>query len=390
MQRTLNSIGDSLSKIKILLILRILWTAGAQKIAINEYRWLKKLGYEPKLLFLREHKTTGYENLLWDVNYRIVRTEGVGLLTPMYELLTQLFAKGRGPESTVDLDLIRKIPQIAKEEEADYLICHDQFAGLGGYYTKQKLKIPYSVFIHERLSNYSVPLLGKLWENYERKILLNAHKIFAVTHKVAKSVKEKYGIDAEVNYPGMDEVGFTPYSNKENTLISVAFWDFGRKPEVYVDLMKRIEGYKLLLVGNWRIKSAKEFVIKKIIEKGLKDEVVLIEGIPEGELIRLYQKSKFVVRFGFDEYGPGMAVVEAMQNTVPVIANSELGGSEIIKEGNVGLVVNSIDVEKIMSFLRKVDNQQEYSKLQENIRRLRNKYSWENHARKLIQNLDFI
>jgi len=41
---------------KILILLRILWTAGAQRIAINEYNWLKKLGYEPELVFLRKGK----------------------------------------------------------------------------------------------------------------------------------------------------------------------------------------------------------------------------------------------------------------------------------------------------------------------------------------------
>jgi glycosyltransferase involved in cell wall biosynthesis len=364
--------------------LRILWTGGAQKIAIYEYKWLKRLGYEPKLIFLRGGRIIEFEELLRDVDYEIIRTGNLGLLTPLYSWITHLFARERGPESTVDLDLIRKIPQIAKKEEADYLVCHDQFTGLGGYYAKQKLKIPYSVFIHEKLTDYHVPLLGRIWENYERRVLLNANKVFAVTYKVANSIVKRHGIEAEVNYPGMDEVGFTPYSKKENILISVAHWDFGRRPEAYVDLMEEIKGYKLLLVGNWRLKKAKELVVKKVVKKGLTDIVEFIEGVPESKLIKLYQRSKFVMRFGFGEYGPSMAVIEAIQNTVPVIINDELGGSEIIKGSGVGLILNQINAKEIAGFLKEVDNEQQYLKLQENIRRLRDKYCWKKHVEKLI------
>jgi len=138
---------------KILILLRILWTAGAQRIAINEYNWLKKLGYEPELVFLRKGNTKGYEEMLKDINYKVVR-EGNGILTPLFYAGTKLFARDRGIESTVDLDLIMKVPEIAKMEGADYLICHDQLAGIGGLKAKEKYNIPYSVFIHEKVATY--------------------------------------------------------------------------------------------------------------------------------------------------------------------------------------------------------------------------------------------
>jgi len=58
---------------RVLIISRLLWTAGAQRIAINEYHWLKRLGYDTELVFLRRGNVTGYEELLEEVNYKVVR-----------------------------------------------------------------------------------------------------------------------------------------------------------------------------------------------------------------------------------------------------------------------------------------------------------------------------
>jgi hypothetical protein len=138
-----------------------------------------------------------------------------------FQLITKKFAKDRGSESTVDLDLILKTPEIAKKKKADYLVCHDQWAGLGGYLAKKTLGLPYVVFIHEKLSDYSVPLLGKLATDVEKKVLENAEKVLAVTDKVAKTVEEKHGVRATVNFPGLDELSSTPLSQKENLLLKM-------------------------------------------------------------------------------------------------------------------------------------------------------------------------
>jgi len=42
----------------------MLWTTCTQKIIINRYKRLKKLGYELNILFLKAYKATGYEELL--------------------------------------------------------------------------------------------------------------------------------------------------------------------------------------------------------------------------------------------------------------------------------------------------------------------------------------
>jgi len=370
--------------VRVLIVLRILWTAGAQRIAVNEYRWLRELGHEPRILFLRGHGTRGYEELLKGVDYRVLR-EGPGPLSPVLAAATKLFARDRGAESAVDLDLIAKVPEVAREERADYLVCHDQWAGLGCERARRELGIPYSVFIHERLSDYGVPVLGRVVSGWERRVLEGAARVLAVTEKVARSVEEKHGVRAEVNYPGMDPVGpDAPYSARRRVLLSVSFWDRGRRPEVYLDVARAMpEGYRLLMAGNWRIAGLKEEFLRRVRAEGLEDRVEVRDGIPEGELGSLYDSSLFLLRFGFGEYGLATSVIEAMQHALPVIINGELGTSRLIEECGCGLVTGGVDPGKVAEFLSRVD-ESEYSRMQRSIAGMRAKYTWRRHAEMLL------
>lgn len=370
---------------RILIILRTLWTAGAQRIAINEYRWLKKLGYEPKLIFLRGTNTKGYEEMLKDIDYKVIR-EGHGIFTPIFYVGTKMFARDRGIESTVDLDLIMKISGIAKEEKADYLICHDQFTAIGCLKAFERNKIPFSVFVHEKVTNYSLPILGKIINDLEKKIFVKAKKVFAVTDKVARTIYEKHGINAISNYPGMDKISEKSFREKENYLITVSFWDLGRKPWDYVEVIKNVDDYKLLFVGNWRVKKAKEYFFKKVKEEGIESKVEMLEGVSESKLHELYDKSKFLIRFGYGEYGLATPFIEAMQHTLPVIINDELGTADLAKRYNVGLVIHGINIKEIKEFLKNM-NENKYKELQLGIAKIQKEYTWENHTKKLVEGI---
>ena len=46
---------------KIIILVRIFWTAGAQKIAIKEARELQSMGHDVELIFLRGRKLPEYD-----------------------------------------------------------------------------------------------------------------------------------------------------------------------------------------------------------------------------------------------------------------------------------------------------------------------------------------
>jgi glycosyltransferase involved in cell wall biosynthesis len=369
---------------KIVIVVRILWTAGAQKIAIREAMELQSMGYDVEIIFLRGKKLFEYDELLKNVKYSIMSETGDSILSPLYEYITHKFAPDRGKESRVDYNLLREFPKYIKNKDVDYIICHDQFAGIAGYYSFKKFGIKYSVFIHERLFSGKIFILSRLWHNYERKILKNAIGVFSITEKVAKSVEIIHNVKAIPNYPGMDIIARTDFNKKENALIAVSMWDYGRKPEIYLDIIEKLPDFILYFVGNFRIKELENKSKNEIIKRKLENKVIMKQGISESELLELYQKSKFAIRFGFGEYGPGLSTIEAIQNCIPLIINSDLGIAELIDRYSCGLVLENINIDEIKKYIEEKNNEKSYKELQENIAQLSKDYSWKKHAEKLL------
>ena len=152
---------------KIVILVRILWSAGAQKIAIHEAIELKQQGHDIDLIFLRRGKTWKvYEELLSRINYRILSEGKTSIFTGLYSFITSLFMPDRKGEGRIDYDLLRKFPKFIVRSKPDKIICHDEWAGIAGYKASKKLAIPYEIFLHERLGKLNVPILGKLAERY--------------------------------------------------------------------------------------------------------------------------------------------------------------------------------------------------------------------------------
>lgn len=130
---------------RIVILVRILWTGGAQKIAIKETENLQKCGHNVRLVFLRETESRKFlHDSLNIVNWEIYsRTGGKN---PLYSLITAHFSPDRKGEGTVDYDLITNFAKHFSRDDADYVLCLDQFAGIAGYKIKKGLEslIPYS------------------------------------------------------------------------------------------------------------------------------------------------------------------------------------------------------------------------------------------------------
>ena len=109
------------------------------------------------------------------------------------------------------------------------------------------------------------------------------------------------------------------------------------------------------------------------------------QEIKESDLIDLYQKSKFVIRFGFGEYGLGTSTTEAIQNCVPLIINSDLGTADMVREYQCGEVLQNISGVDIKNFIGKNNNRESYTVLLNNIIKLSHDHSWRNHAEKLME-----
>ncbi len=346
---------------------RLLWNSGVPRVAIEEARLTKS-----KLFIYRD---AGGNYNLSGISYVILRKKGEkGFLTPLFSYITSIYAEHRGKEATIDLDLIVKASRIIK----GFTLYHDQFAGITGYLRKMFYDEDYAVYIHETaLPAQSFLLSGKIMLTIPKfidKVVLKNAKIIITNSYWNREVLKEYGFKSEVVYPGCYPAKKIS-DVRERMVLAVSTWDSGRKPEVYGELAKKINA-KFVMAGAWaKYDTMVEFKRKY-------GKYVEVTGkISEEKLIELYSKASVLVRFGFNERGPGLGVIEAMGYGVPVIVNEGLGSKEIVKQGENGFVVKDID-EAATKINEIFDKRYQMSKNAWETAKL---LSWHNHANKLLE-----
>jgi glycosyltransferase involved in cell wall biosynthesis len=377
---------------KIGIVVRILWPAGTQFIAIKEARELKSLGHDVTLFFLRgTERGKVYDELLRDVNYKVLTWKNTSRFVKLYDLITGVFLESRKGEGRVDYNLIHDFHKTISGQNFELLICHDQWAGVAGFYSHKKLGIKYVVYIHERINDYpSMEGLGKrilvyFVLRYQYKILRNAKNVYGVTDKVSDSVLHLYNIKCSPDVPGLEQYPFVQFKDKENIITFLSFWSDVKHPEKYLTLLSNISNFKFWFLGTWSSQSYKETFLKKAEVLKISQNIEIFEQISQQEKINLLKKSKFFIRFGWDEYGVATGVLEALECGLPIICNGELGISNDILSNKLGLVINNLDGNELNKFLEEKNDENQYLEIQNNINNYLMEHSWQKHVEILIK-----
>lgn len=343
---------------------RLLWNSAVPKMAIEEARYTKS-----KLFIYRD---AGGNYDLKGIDYEILRKNGEkGFLTPLFTYLTSLYASHRGKDATIDLDLILKAIRKIK----GFTLFHDQFAGITGYLRKIFYDEDYAIYLHE--TSLTIGGLKYLLPREMERKILNHSKVIITNSYWNKQVLEEKGYSSEVIYPGCYPANKIS-ETREKIVLSVSTWDSGRKPELYGEIAKHIKG-KFIIAGSWARKDTMNDFIAKY------GKYVEVTGkISEEKLIQLYTRASVLVRFGFNERGPGLGVLEAMGYGVPVVVNEGLGSKELIKQGENGYIVKD-ENEAIDRINQILENPYQLSK---NAWETAKSLSWQNHSNRLIEVLN--
>jgi glycosyltransferase involved in cell wall biosynthesis len=382
--------------LKIGIIVRILWSAGTQKFAIEEARSLQDEGHDVTLIFLRKTQSGDvYLPLLDGLNYKIMEESNTSRFVWLYDFLTGIFMSSRRGDGRVDYNLIRKLPKYIKDMDFDYLLCQDQWAGLGGYYCYKELGIKYAVIFHERVNNFPwmkgiKRIIVHMALRFQKKIVMNAHRIFAVTEGIARTVSNFYKGEVRVTaiFPGLKDNVIRNYSKKQNKIVLISFWNEIKTPEIYIPIFKEINDYKFIMAGNWTSPEYMEKFIDKLKKEEVMHKVTLLSSLSETQKVSLLQESKFFIRFGQGELGFATGTIEAMEEGIPIICNTGLGIAEYIKGYKFALVLENVNnTDKINQFLELVDNEEVYNSIQSDIVKMIGKYSWHKHASQLLQEI---
>lgn len=349
---------------KLTIVLRVLWNGGVARMAVEEAR---RLG---KLLVLRE---SFHDYYLKDVDVEVVR-RGHGKLTPLFWAVASIYAKDRGKEATVDLDLL-----LTKWREIEPpALYHDQFAGIMGYLNKVFRGQDYALYIHE--TNLRSNGVKFLFPRMLDKEVISKAKVVFTNSKYNQQVLKEHGFSSVVVYPGcypVEQLG----NEREPIILAVSMWDKGRKPWWYGEVAKRLRGGKLVMAGSWAVPEE--------MEKFKRDypDAIVTGRLKEEELRELYAKASIILRFGFNELGPGMGVIEGICNGLIPVVNNGIGSKELITNDVNGYVVRDYEeaAEKINYLF---ENQERLTKMREELISLSKELSWDNHAKKIREELE--
>lgn len=364
---------------KICIIVRILWPGGVQRIAFAEAEGLRRLGNDVDLIFIRSAKKYVYPS---NVNYKIIYNDEIKnrFLGKVLKKITLHYAPQRGDDATVDIDLIYKTEHNLKNKY-DIIYYFDEFAALFQKYNKNKCKNKTAVLIHE-VALFNGSRLSKM---VQEKAIKNADLVLTNT-KENLDLLIKYGIkNAYEVYPGLILHDNVPdFDKRDNIAISVTLWDFGRRPEVLLEIAKKLKRGKLVIAGSWADSKYFEDFKNIIKNNGLNDKVIVTGAIAEMDLMDLYKKAKASIRFGYEEKGPGMGSLESISLGIPLIINSGIGMKEIIKNNINGYIVNENDYENIATLIDELfTDKNKWSEISKNNILLANGLSWDNHCLKL-------
>ncbi|MEM0135150.1 MAG: glycosyltransferase family 4 protein [Thermoplasmatales archaeon] len=378
---------------KICIVVRILWSAGTQKFAIQQAKALQDAGHEVTVIFLRSTESGKvYDKLLKNVRYEIISEKNTSKFVHIYDLITGIFMSNRIGEGRVDYNLIRRFPRYIEKRNFDHIICQDQWAGLGGYYAKKKLGIKYSVLIHEQVNNFPwvkgfKRLFALLALRWQKNILYNADRIFTLTEPVAETLRRFYRGKVKVTsvFPGLDNHIERNYPDKKNQIMLVSYWNEVKIPESYIPVFKSIEGYNFIIAGNWISLAYRDSFIDKLRQENIIDKVIFVDHFSEDEKSALFRASKFYLRFGLNEKGPGYGTIEALEYGLPIICNNGLGISYYLSDKSFALVMDDLrNTEGVRAFIKYYDTKEKYERLQEEIGVIIDKLSWASHANKII------
>lgn len=353
-------------------ILRYLWIAGAPKIAIYQVKGLIEQNHRAKLIILAvSPRYKGeYDHLLHEVPHTFIQ---IPKSIEIFELILNniLFGKWRPRERVIPLTSI--ILTMRQVVGYDVLICHDPLSGFIGLIAKTFFNIPYIVYLHE------TPFGKRIFTPIERIVLNRADIVLTVTDKVAKDASRVIRRKVVALPPGLP-INQQKFKLKGDYVLTAARWDATRKPDWLIDVARRNKHKRFLVLGYWQSEELYNEFLTRV--HGLNNIILYPHTVEEDVLNKLLKSSLAVIRLNPGEHGIATIVWEAVHKGVPVVVNSDLGVAEYIETFNAGVVVDRLDGETIGKALAKIER--DYDVYVKNCIKLANYYSIKNHTKQIL------
>ncbi len=240
------------------------------------------------------------------------------------------------------------------------------------------------------------PLISKVWTKIQDIFVHSADVCATVCQGIADIFKQKYDVDFLVvrNAPLADREVDTPLANVEAnrpfTLLYQGAVNIGRGVEETIRAMKQLPDCRLLIVGSGDIVSQ----CKQLSEElRVTDRVIFCGRRPFAELAKYMSQADLGLVLSADtcinqHFVLPNRIFDFVHATLPILANRLPEMSRIVEGENVGLCIDSISPDEIVSAVGQIRS--DISRIgvwKQNMLRLRNVLTWENETAQLIERI---
>ena len=289
-----------------------------------------------------------------------------------------------------------------QQQQWDVMHCHDLNTLKTGIKLAKEFQAQVVYDSHELFNEMSGRNKLDRWYGYrlEKKLLRDVDQLIVVNPYVAEEFKKQYGQLPEVtviqNVPIYkeedtcaieDDYFRKKYRLKENDflLIFQGGIDPHRGLEEILKAMELLpEHFKLVLVGNGRIKSDLE---KAVLENGLANRVFFHEQVPASDILCYTKQAdaglvmyKNISRNNY--FSTPNKIFEYLLAGIPAIASDHPGKSYIVKNEQTGICTEETPEQIAKAVLQIYEN---YDFYKNNCLQKREKYSWQKEKMKLVE-----
>lgn len=341
---------------------------GLQRVAIEEAKFLRRIGHNVKLI-----------SLIRPVNPWNELLQGISV---------EYLADFRGPTPFISEMLNRNLFLLKKiKSDADIFICHNLPSC---YAVMRSIKAPNGriiAYIHDPI-HFTLP--GNIFHILFRSASLK--KMFAMrwlqavdvilvnSRRSQRMLQKELGLNGRVLYPALasfaNKVSTT--SHREKFFLSVGRIGLHPTYKILLHILKRIPEMELVIAGSWS-HTAKSVVEMFSSDLDINRRVKLIANPTDEEMARLYRSARAFLYPGVENFN--MSALEAASHGCPIVVSRESGICEILGESVV--MPAQDDVESLVNLVLQLMKDEQHAiteglRVREILKNYKSSYHMEN------------